>query len=480
VPNIDSSSPGEATLPLNQLNLAGTAKRAQEAVNPDYDASDISESQLLPYPSPLRARIPPPHLPPELLIEIFLLCLQENFDVVIPPDDDSKSDFLPWKLGHVCSRWREIAWNSSRLWNHIQFVVPQCTHNDRVSHMADTVFRLAGERLVLDLCAEGPSYDINPIHAYVEPNLVRFVCLKLTLSPPLAIDFLSISKGSLDELRWFGVAIVGELDKKEVSRAGAGAFTTASQLQTVQLFPSVGSDIPFLIKMQFPWSQITHLSLTSPEIRPCDALHILSQCSELTSCCLLYIEGGTDSGTALPVGSICLPKLDFFDLEITDGTPADEILAVLVLPSLSKLQLASTNADDSAALAGLFTRSSCPLQVFKIVGCFGDLGPVLASAPLLKILDGPEAYLRPAWMHILPAQLLRFRCCVTREDAFTFLEMLETRLQTEIGARGWQTSAELGVENADEELIRTLDLKLADLEKRYGWFDCVEFCNLET
>jgi hypothetical protein len=36
--------------------------------------------------------------------------------------------------------------------------------------------------------------------------------------------------------------------------------------------------------------------------------------------------------------------------------------------------------------------------------------------------------------------------------------MLETRLQTEIGRRGWQTSAELVVENADEELIQKLDL----------------------
>lgn len=354
-------------------------------------------------------------------------------------------------------------------------MVPESSHNDRFSEMADTVFRLAGERLVLDLSTEGSSYDFNPIHAYVEPNLARFMYLKLMLSPPLAIDLFSISKGSFDALEWFGLAIVGELDKMEVSRASAVAFRTASQLRKLKFFPKFVSDIPFLIKMQFPWSQITHLSLTSPEIRPCDALSLLIQCSELTTCCFLYIErdSGTDSETALQVGSIFLPKLDFLDMEITDGTPADAILAFLVLPSLSKLGLASTNAGDSVALTRLFTRSSCPLQILKLEGCFHDLGPILASVPFLKFLHGPEGYLRPAWMHILPAQLFSFTCCVTREDAFTFLAIFETKLQT------WMTSAEVGVENADDDLIRTLNLKLADLKMRYGLLDWVEFIKLE-
>ena len=496
VPETDGSSPGEATLEMTlpislgpQKNLACTAQRAQEVVNPDYDASYIpcgdnsenSVSPLLPHPPPQRAEISLSHLPPELLLEIFFLCLPEDFHIVIPHDDDSKRDFLPWKLGHVCSRWREIVWSSSWLWSCIKFTVPRISHNNRSLDMADTVFRLAGN-LVLDLCADGPSYDFNPIHAYVEPNLARFVCLRLTLNPSLTIDLLSISKGSLDALRWFGLGIAGELDKKEVSRAGAVAFRTASHLQTVRFFPHAGSDIPSLIRMQFPWSQITDLSMTSPGIRPCDALRILSQCSELTSCCFLYIEGGpgADPGMTLPVGSISLPQLDFFDLDLTHGTPADEILSFLVLPSLSRLGLASTNVDDSAALTRFFTRSSCPLQVLKLEGYFRDLGPILSAVPLLKILDAPKAYLRSSWMHTLPAQLLKFRCCVTREDAFSFLDMLETRLQTEIGPRGWETTAEVGVENANEELILMLESKLVDLVMRYGWANFVEFHKLEA
>jgi len=164
---------------------------------------------------------------------------------------------------------------------------------------------------------------------------------------------------------------------------------------------------------------------------------------------------------------------------MTDGTPADEILAVLVLPALSTFELASTHTDDSAALTGLFTRSSCPVQVLKLEGYF-NLGPILASAPLLKYVDAAEAYLRLASMDILPAELLKLKCCITSEDASTFLEMLEKRLQTEVGRRGWRTSVELVVENADDELIRMLDLKLADLEKRYGWPDFVTFCKVDA
>ena len=79
-------------------------------------------------------------------------------------------------------------------------------------------------------------------------------------------------------------------------------------------------------------------------------------------------------------------------------------------------------------------------------------------------------------MHILPAKLLKCKCCVSRKGAFAVLvDMLKTGLEKEIGPKGWQTSMGVGLsmENADEEWIWTLDLTW------YGWHNCVEFCKLQ-
>jgi len=69
----------------------------------------------------LPAIAPHKSLPPEILVEIFLHYAADIAEQVIygtEPSDRRLSQF-PWVLGHICSRWRQIALAEPRIWGTI-------------------------------------------------------------------------------------------------------------------------------------------------------------------------------------------------------------------------------------------------------------------------------------------------------------------------------------------------------------------------
>jgi hypothetical protein len=62
---------------------------------------------------------PQKRMPPEVLAEILMYCLDGN-PVDIPPRSLPFS--VPWVLGQVCSRWRMIALGEHRLWRSTHFM----------------------------------------------------------------------------------------------------------------------------------------------------------------------------------------------------------------------------------------------------------------------------------------------------------------------------------------------------------------------
>ncbi|KAF9456487.1 hypothetical protein BDZ94DRAFT_1347583, partial [Collybia nuda] len=54
-------------------------------------------------------------LPPELLSEIFLFCVDDH-PVILPP----KRAEIPWNLSYVCSRWRAVALDTAALWRNLR------------------------------------------------------------------------------------------------------------------------------------------------------------------------------------------------------------------------------------------------------------------------------------------------------------------------------------------------------------------------
>ncbi|KAI0081523.1 hypothetical protein K474DRAFT_1656295 [Panus rudis PR-1116 ss-1] len=78
-------------------------------------SKDEVPASLYPMNPPDSDRIPSPppslmdRLPVELLIEIFVHCAQ----------GDEKHPFIPLTLSHVCREWRDIAYASPRIWQHL-------------------------------------------------------------------------------------------------------------------------------------------------------------------------------------------------------------------------------------------------------------------------------------------------------------------------------------------------------------------------
>ena len=62
------------------------------------------------------------YLPPELLAKAFLYCLHHDpLDGRLGTLPPSHPLSAPWVLGHVYSRWRQIALGEHRLWNTIYY-----------------------------------------------------------------------------------------------------------------------------------------------------------------------------------------------------------------------------------------------------------------------------------------------------------------------------------------------------------------------
>ena len=64
---------------------------------------------------------PVSRLPDEVLVEIFTYLIYDG------PGTDSESSKWIRETTHVCSRWRQAALSSPRLWSSPSFVTPDCT-----------------------------------------------------------------------------------------------------------------------------------------------------------------------------------------------------------------------------------------------------------------------------------------------------------------------------------------------------------------
>ncbi|KAF9457611.1 hypothetical protein BDZ94DRAFT_1115650, partial [Collybia nuda] len=53
-------------------------------------------------------------IPPEVLAEIFIYFIPEDYPYITIPNINLYC--YPWFLGRVCSRWRQIMWETPRLW----------------------------------------------------------------------------------------------------------------------------------------------------------------------------------------------------------------------------------------------------------------------------------------------------------------------------------------------------------------------------
>jgi hypothetical protein len=298
--------------------------------------------------------------PPEILAKIFLLCLPDDEFVGM---DVSQAPLL---ILQICSRWREIALSTPRLWNSISVYIGR---NDVCDDNLDC--RPFGKKQLIKVwLSRSGNLPLNikilyAINHYddLPPDLDDFVDIFIPFSsrwfnlhldlPQLPIEQLvcnsSVSTPNLEILT---------LDIVQLQFGPTLVLThTAIRLQKVTL---LNCDlIPYYI--QLPWSQLMELRTLYDEVELESCLDILQLCLNLTHLSLRYI-GDVSDAVSHPM--VVMPRLSWLELESLG--PFRPLLDKLVVPSLREIIFRGRAQWHKSELLPLIYRSSSPLEILSI------------------------------------------------------------------------------------------------------------------
>lgn len=303
-------------------------------------------------------------IPPEVLYEIFLGCSNSGTGILvvdIPPE----SDFYPWRLGHVCSQWREIIWNSPTIWSNIRIRFDYAKVYPRPNVLSDILSRT---KSLITLATTGwLQADILYI---ILTNSHRFKCLSFeALSMDSLIALFELPRGSLDLLESLLIGIRGAVFDTPPSGYFKNIRHRLPSLRKLRItgYTIITSHLPY-----FPYSLLTDLSIEGGMISPVTIHSILKRCNSLVFAAFRINEKDFDHEALqglynYKTTDITLPILKY--LKITLSPPLDwaSILHPLILPSLETF--ASLGVPSPAfpnAVASLLRRSKCSLRHFSI------------------------------------------------------------------------------------------------------------------
>ncbi|KAK7032673.1 hypothetical protein R3P38DRAFT_3264701 [Favolaschia claudopus] len=111
----------------------------------------------------------PRRLPPELLQKIFVQCLPTTHNAVM------SVAAAPLLLGHICSRWRAVAFSTSRLWDSLHVSVKYVGWNsDKSAAIIDWLTRAGSRPLSLSISCEKGDYPESAHCESLLPLLFTF------------------------------------------------------------------------------------------------------------------------------------------------------------------------------------------------------------------------------------------------------------------------------------------------------------------
>ncbi|KAJ6601008.1 hypothetical protein DFH09DRAFT_554442 [Mycena vulgaris] len=282
--------------------------------------------------------------------------LGEIFSHTVPDTQPGQSvlDRSPWVLGRVCSRWRAASVSLSALWSIVDCSLPpaivrahlerskargltiQLTRFDSDTEAIASVVKCSSRWETVDL--EGPHVHASPLLARVHGKLPMLRELKYQQS--------------------VGV----------ISSRGPGAFQIAPKLSSVTF--------DGWVSLKLPWSQITRLRQSIPDIDGLNHLASIRNLVELSLTGQTPISISSALSLGLPEASIAeFPCLRV--LYIDDG----KFLNFLVLPMLEDIWISQR----ATPLVSFIDRSSCRLRKFSIMEdlSFQDLLSILDRTPTL-------------------------------------------------------------------------------------------------
>lgn len=319
-------------------------------------------------------------LPPEVLSQVFMSSLQvsdiEDLDYdYVPPD------ITPLFFGTICGSWRDIAWSTPKLWNHISI---RAVHHiiKQQEYLLEQWLSRSGQlpitvRLICSTSGTKSWEEEPPMGIF--NILIRFSDRWKDVAfflPTPCLQKLSTPKHTFPLLNTLSICPSGGQSNNEEE---IGVFIIASHLR------DVGLSSVFLRTVILPWENITTLRAKTVFVDEC--LEVLRLTPHLTSCIFSKIVHGND-GYALPIVPLvlCLETL-YIGVEVrADESP---LLDLITLPQLRSLTYDSDHDIRHENLLAFLRRSSCPLESLKLSSFAGNednLINLLSTTPKLRIL----------------------------------------------------------------------------------------------
>ena len=270
------------------------------------------------------------YLPPEILAEVFLHCSNhETLDGRLAILGRSPRPLpAPWMLGHICSRWRQIASREQCLWNSIYYK----GNSWRRVLLLRGAFGDGGQS-PLRLGAGEFREDLGKLflREIVRPQLRRITSLFLDVATTTFKNFLLLPSGLLDELECIKIQVCS--GNGDLSPPPATVFQKAPRLRRVTI-PLLY--IRSLLDLALPWDRLTYLALTPESIPLADSFKVMSWCTNLCESHLCPHPDDEPPIQVFPPASIQLPYLRKLGLKIFWEPLYADFFRSLVIPKLEQ------------------------------------------------------------------------------------------------------------------------------------------------
>jgi hypothetical protein len=258
-------------------------------------------------------------LPPEVLSEIFMQCMENNYVY-------RRLNTAPLLVGSVSSRWRTIALSTPRLWASFSLTIrPKYLKTDVV--LAKAWLARAGT-CPLTICLSNKGFYQNAMKPLMDVFLLH--CEQwydIYLSVPLQVlRSLAPAKHRLPRLQ----KLYLDFDLEET----ISIFEFAPQLRSLQLTTSLAPG-PSMAKV--PWNQIEYLDMGNCQLDQClDLLRVTPNLEK----CAVRLSHSEPRHSHSPVQLLRLRSLAIF-------SDPRNLIDKLLLPNLSEISINTRNILDA-------------------------------------------------------------------------------------------------------------------------------------
>lgn len=285
-------------------------------------------------------------LPTEILLEIFL--------IASPSVSITATAGFPWKLGHVCGRWRDVVLSSPILWSCIDVGFPDKQISNRMGVQACNV---------LKLCLARSGQHPLSIHLWTHKRNVN-------ISREIVNIALQVRN------RWKNLRYISEhWDQIDSSDALLPPTLNLPMLQRLEFKPprhfSLSIVSPSLESLDLSssnlsvrtltqaWPRITHLTLSHSPIDPDDFASTLLQLPELLELNILGFYRSNSPSIPVHLDRLLILKTDLENPIIGNLTTPN--LRTLLVRGEFSTAASSESLPGGQIIANLLQRSHCSI-----------------------------------------------------------------------------------------------------------------------